>query len=104
LPDREPVGTIATICVLVQLSTLLAGLVPSKTVLVPCSDPKPEPEIVTCVPAAPPDGETLVMAGVAGMAWSVTDVFADVAPSIAMMLAEPVAEPWEPAALPIRND
>lgn len=82
----------AAICVLLQLCTV-AGLVPSHTLPIPCTDPKPEPEIVTCVPAVPPDGDTLVMLGVAGMAWTVTDVVAEVAPDVAVMVAVPAVPP-----------
>jgi hypothetical protein len=45
IPDWEPVETVATICVLLQLTTV-PRLVPSHTVPVPCTDPKPDPEIV----------------------------------------------------------
>jgi hypothetical protein len=40
-----------------------AGLLPSHTVPVPCADPKPEPEMVTCKPAAPEVGDRLLMMG-----------------------------------------
>ena len=59
VPDEEPDATVATICPSLQLTTV-ARVVPSQAVPVPCVDPKPEPEIVTCVPAVALAGETLV--------------------------------------------
>ncbi len=61
-PDAALDATVATICVSLQLTTVPAAL-PSHTAPVPCAEPKPEPEIVTCTPAAPVVGETPVMVG-----------------------------------------
>lgn len=50
-------GTVATICVLLQLVIKAAVVVPGKrTVLVPCDAPKFVPVIVTEEPAAPDEG------------------------------------------------
>jgi hypothetical protein len=61
------------------------------------------------VPAVPVDGDALVMLGVTGTARTVTDVFADAAPSVAVMVAVPavapvLARPCDPPAFPIRYD
>lgn len=61
-PPVQAVDTVATICVLLQL-TAVPRLVPGKTDPVPCVDPKFVPEIVTCVPAAPEDGAKAVTLG-----------------------------------------
>lgn len=66
------------------------NVLPSQAVPVPCDDPKFAPEIVTCVPPAPPVGETDVMLGAVG---TVTEVVADVPEIDAVMVAEPVAKP-----------
>lgn len=62
----------ATICVSLQVTTT-PGLVPSHTVAEPCSLPKPEPAIVTCVPAPPEMGDTRVITGGAA-GWDTTRV------------------------------
>jgi hypothetical protein len=62
VPELELDGIAATICVSLQLTTV-PKVVPSHTVPVPCVDPKPEPDIVTSVPAAPAAGDTLVSTG-----------------------------------------
>ena len=54
-PVAAPAGTIATICVSLQLLTVAAT--PSKvTMLSLWLDPKPAPEIVTLEPTVPADG------------------------------------------------
>ncbi len=55
-------GTVATTCVLVQLTTE-AYVLPSHTDPVPCAAPNAPPEMVTCAPAEPEVGDTLVIAG-----------------------------------------
>lgn len=55
-------GTVATTCVLLQLTTE-AYVLPSHTDPVPCAAPKAAPEMVTCNPAEPELGDTLVIAG-----------------------------------------
>jgi hypothetical protein len=64
VPDAEPVATVTTICDSAQLTTV-PGLLPSQTIVLPGSVPNPEPAIVTDVPIAPEDGDTLVMTGAA---------------------------------------
>src|SRR5258708_11415670 len=64
LPVFDPAATVATICVSVQLVTTPAE-VPSHTWPVPCAAPKPEPEIVTCVPPPPTDRFVIVAVGTA---------------------------------------
>jgi hypothetical protein len=78
--------------VLAQFVTL-AGLVPSHTVPVPCVVPKPDPEIVTWVPAVPVDGDTLITLGVAGRGWTVMDVFPEIMPTVAVIVAVPAVTP-----------
>jgi len=57
-----PVGTVATILVVVQL--VVVAVVPlNVTVLVPCVAPKPEPVIVTDDPTAPDVGDRLDTVG-----------------------------------------
>jgi hypothetical protein len=60
--DVAPGETVAAICVSLQLTTA-PGVVPSHTLPDPCVAPNPEPDIVTCTPAAPDVGERLVMLG-----------------------------------------
>ena len=62
VPDVELDATVATTRVSLQLTTVPAAL-PSHTVPAPCAAPKREPEMVTCVPAAPDVGDRLVMLG-----------------------------------------
>jgi hypothetical protein len=61
-PDVALEATVATTCVSLQL-TGVPKVLPSHTVPVPCTAPKPEPEMVTCTPAAPDVGDTPVMVG-----------------------------------------
>ena len=62
LPVVAPVGTRPTIRVTLQLAGVT--VVPLKlTVLDPWVEPKLEPAIVTCAPAAPEFGDTLVITG-----------------------------------------
>ncbi len=61
-PEFEPVATVATISVSLQLDTA-PYVLPSHTAPVPGVEPKPEPETVTEVPAEPLDGETVVIVG-----------------------------------------
>jgi len=61
-PVEDPTGTVATIDVLLQLTTDAA--VPlNVTVLDPWDEPKFDPEIVTDVPITPEGGVMPVMAG-----------------------------------------
>src|SRR6185436_9338311 len=60
-PSGTPLGTVATMLVLLQLLTA-AEMPPKVTVLVPCA-PKPVPAIVTEVPIGPDAGVRLVIAG-----------------------------------------
>jgi hypothetical protein len=62
LPTVAPLGTGATILVLLQLVGV-ASVPLNATVLVPCVDPKPAPTIVTKVPTGPEVGDRLVMLG-----------------------------------------
>jgi len=64
-PVVAPVGTVATIDVVLQLAILVTVVVLNFTVLVPCGDPKFVPVIVTDAPTAPDVGERLVMLGAA---------------------------------------
>jgi hypothetical protein len=60
----DPAGTVATICVSLQLLTLVALIVPNCTNPLPWAVPKPVPVMVTgVVPGIPAVGETLVMTG-----------------------------------------
>jgi hypothetical protein len=63
LPVVAPVGTAATICVLLQLVIDVAAVPLKLTVLVPCVAPKFVPMIVTGEPAAPKAGLRLEIAG-----------------------------------------
>ena len=62
-PEFEPEATLATIWPSLQLMTD-PGAVPSDTCPVPCTLPKPDPVMVTCVPAEALVGVTLVMVAV----------------------------------------
>ena len=53
LPLVAPDATVATICVLLQLTMLPASLLLSHTLPVPCTAPNPLPVSVTCVPGTP---------------------------------------------------
>src|SRR6185436_7709508 len=64
LPLTEFAATVATICVLLQLTMLPAYVLPSHTWPLPCADPKLVPLIVTCVPGTPLDGLMLLIVGV----------------------------------------
>jgi hypothetical protein len=61
-PLAVPLGTVATICVLLQLTTA-AGAPLKVTVLVPCVAPNPDPVSVTAVPGTPDVGDIDVMSG-----------------------------------------
>jgi hypothetical protein len=63
-PAGAELGTVATICVLLQLEADEARTPLNITVLVPCVLPKFEPAIVTDVPTPPMMGDTLEMYGV----------------------------------------
>src|SRR6202034_1323823 len=65
LPVVAPVGTVATIDVVLQLVIVVAVVVLNFTVLVPWVDPKFAPVIVTDAPTAPVVGDRLVMLGAA---------------------------------------
>ena len=58
VPVVDPAATVAMICVSLQLTTF-ALVLPSQAMLVPCVDPNPVPEIVTCVPGTPLVGVTV---------------------------------------------
>jgi hypothetical protein len=67
-PVVEPGGTVATICVSLQLTTSAFGPVafaPAKkwTVLLLCDGPKPVPVIVTVAPTGAIAGDTAVTVG-----------------------------------------
>lgn len=99
----EIAATAATICVLLQLSTV-PRVLPSQIFPLPCADPKPEPEIVTGVPAAPVDGETEVMLGIvggAGEANTVTEVVPCVPPKVAVTVAVPAFAPRAKPGRPV---
>jgi len=57
VPVVVPLGTVATMLVVLQLLTLVAALPLNVTVLVPCVAPKFVPVIVTAVPTGPPLGD-----------------------------------------------
>jgi hypothetical protein len=63
LPVVAPVGTVATIEVVLQLPIVVAVVPLNCTVLVPCVEPKFVPVIVTEAPMAPDVGDKLVMLG-----------------------------------------
>ena len=65
LPVVAPVGTTATIEVVLQLVIVVAVVLLNFTVLDPCGEPKFLPVIVTDAPTAPEVGERLVMLGAA---------------------------------------
>ena len=65
LPVVAPVGTTATIEVVLQLVMVVAIVVLNFTVLEPCGEPKFLPVIVTDAPTAPEVGDRLVMVGLA---------------------------------------
>src|SRR6266478_4842035 len=68
-PDAAPEGTIATICVSLQLWT--AAEVPKKsTVPLACDEPKPVPLIVTEEPAEPKLGERPVTESGSTLNWT----------------------------------
>ena len=71
-PDIAPMATIATTWVSLQLCTVLL-VVPSHTWPLPCVAPKPDPEIVTCVPGTPLVGEMLEIAAVLTLNGTVFD-------------------------------
>ena len=62
-PVVAPVGTIAPIELALQLVIVVAVVPLNFTVLEPCVDPKPLPEIVTDAPTAPELGVRLVIVG-----------------------------------------
>src|SRR5213594_3631595 len=62
VPETDPIATAATIWVSLQLATL-PFLLPSQTLPLPWVAPKPDPAIVTCVPATPEFGDTLEITG-----------------------------------------
>ena len=63
LPVVAPLGTLAVIEPAAQLATLVADVPLKVTVLVPCGEPNPDPDIVTEAPTAPEDTESPVMFG-----------------------------------------
>src|SRR6267143_779696 len=74
-PGVAVLGTLATICVFVQLVMVVAAPPLKVSVLVPCEEPKLAPATVTDVPIGPSSGETPVIKGVAPM---VTDTLSNV--------------------------
>ena len=62
LPELEPDATVVITCPSLQLTTC-PGAVPSQTLPLPWVAPKPDPAIVTCVPATPEFGDTLDITG-----------------------------------------
>src|ERR1700730_13850784 len=64
VPEGAALGTLAIICVLLQLMIDVAVTPLNVSVLVPCVVPKPEPEIVTELPTAPRAGDVPVTTGV----------------------------------------
>lgn len=75
-PPGVPLGTTATICVLLQLVTDVACTPLKLTVLVPCEVPKFDPVIVTLAPIGPKSGETPVTKGLVP---TLTDTLSNVA-------------------------
>ena len=78
-PVVAVVGTVATICVLLQLVMEVAAVPLKLRVLLPCAEPKPVPPIVTDVPVAPALGERLVTTGTGAAAPAVTETLSNVA-------------------------
>src|SRR5260370_18321743 len=72
VPDCAPDATVATPCVSDQFTTAPYAL-PSHRFPTPCVAPNPVPVIVTCVPAAPEIGVTVVMLGVATVKFTAFD-------------------------------
>src|SRR5437667_9679186 len=62
LPELEPDATVVITCPSLQLTTC-PGATPSQTLPLPWVAPKPDPAIVTCVPATPEFGDTLEITG-----------------------------------------
>jgi hypothetical protein len=72
VPDFAPDATDATTCVSLQLTTV-PYVLPSHTLPLPCVAPKPDPAIVTCVPAVAVVGVTLLMVGVTTVKFNAFD-------------------------------
>jgi hypothetical protein len=82
-------GTVATICVALQLVTV-AALPFIVTVLVPCEDPNPLPLMVTDEPTAPLFGERLVITGL-----YIVKIWSVLLPTLLTVAATgPVVAPW----------
>ena len=64
VPVGTVLGTVATICEMLQLVTVVANAPLNWTVLVPCGVPKFDPVMVTEVPMVPTIGVTLETNGV----------------------------------------
>jgi hypothetical protein len=64
-PVPAPLGTVATIDVVVQPVTVVAATPLNVTVLVPCGLPKLVPVIVIAAPTAPVAGDRVVIVGAA---------------------------------------
>src|SRR5260370_42111514 len=75
-PGGAVLGTVAVICVLLQLVTDVVCAPLKLTVLVPCVAPKFDPVIVTDVPIPPNSGDTPVTKGVVP---TVTETLSNVA-------------------------
>src|SRR2546426_7817037 len=89
-PDGAVAGTVATICVLLQLVTEVACAPLKLTVLVPWLDPKFDPVMVTDVPSGPRSGDTPVTKGVAP---TVSETLSNVAVARAVVLLLFTAKP-----------
>jgi hypothetical protein len=63
LPPTVPVGTIATICVSLQLTTEMTFLFCSDMYPLPWVEPNADPVSVTCIPGDNAVGEMLVSVG-----------------------------------------
>lgn len=111
LPDVDPVGTVATICVALQFPIAVADVPLNVTVFVPCVAPKLVPVIVTDVPTAPDVGDKLVMLGVGSTVNdtpalatppTVTTTLPDVAPDGTGAAIELVPQVVGVAAVPLK--
>ena len=89
LPFARAVGTVATICVLLQLVTV-AWTEPIDTQLLLCVDPKFVPVTVTDVPTAPDVGATLAIDGMTGVTSKDTALL-DAPPTITCTFTLPLA-------------
>jgi hypothetical protein len=89
-PQGAVLGTVAAICVLLQLVTDVASAPLKLTVLAPCVAPKFEPVIVAVAPIPPKLGDTPVTKGVVP---TVTDTLSNVAVTVAEVVPLLTASP-----------